>query len=34
MKKRSYGVPTQWQADSDPSFTAWMPPEGLFTCYC
>lgn len=27
-KKRSYGVPTQWQAQSDPSFTAWMPPEG------
>lgn len=27
-KKRSYGVPTQWQAESDPSFTAWMPPEG------
>lgn len=23
-----YSAPTQWQSDSDPTYTAWMPPEG------
>ncbi|KAJ7390839.1 Kanadaptin [Desmophyllum pertusum] len=27
-KKRCYGVPSQWQAESDPTYAAWMPPEG------
>lgn len=31
-KKRSYNVPTQWQAENDPTYAAWLPPKGLYTC--
>ena len=31
-KKRMYSAPVQWQSDGDPTYTAWMPPEGEIPC--